>query len=260
MLGILLAHEFGHFFVSRFHKTNVSLPYFLPFPNLLGTMGAVIVTKQIPKNKKIILDIGIAGPLAGLIVTIPVLIWGLATSELHQLDHQLAPGIMFEGNSILYLGMKYLVHGKLLPEPAPYGNLSPVLYWIRYFFTGMPLPNGGVDVTMNSVALAGWAGIFVTGMNLIPIGQLDGGHLLYGIFGQKTQKAMPFILGVMFLLGFAWPGWWLFFVLQIFLNRRHHELLDEITPLDNKRKWIAIFGIIVFLLVFVPVPMVGPRM
>ena len=141
----------------------------------------------------------------------------------------------------------------MLPEPTSFGNLRPILYWVRYFFTGLPLPNGGVDITMNSVALAGWAGILVTGMNLIPIGQLDGGHLLYGIFGKKTQKAMPIVLGILFILGFVWVGWWLFFGLQFMLNRRHHELLDEITPLDQGRKLLAVFGLIVFLLVFHPV-------
>ncbi len=253
LLGILLAHEFGHYFVSRFHKTEVSLPYFIPFPNILGTMGAVILTKEIPKNKKTILDIGIAGPLAGLIVTIPVLIWGLSTSNLNQLPANLE-NTAFEGNSLLYLGLKYLVHGQLLPQPASYGNISPILYWIRYFFTGKPLPISGIDVTMNSVALAGWAGILVTGMNLIPIGQLDGGHLLYGVLGQKTQKVVPFVLGALFLLGLAWNGWWFFFLILFFLNRRHSELLDEITPLDKKRKILAILGLGVFLIVFIPVP------
>jgi membrane-associated protease RseP (regulator of RpoE activity) len=253
LLAILLAHEFGHYFVSRYHKTAVSLPYFIPFPNILGTMGAVILTKEIPKNKKSILDIGIAGPLAGLIVTIPVVIWGLSTSNLNRLSTNLV-NTAFEGNSILYLALKYLVHGQMLPQPATYGNLHPVLYWIRYFFTGTPLPHGGFDVTMNSVALAGWAGILVTGMNLIPIGQLDGGHLLYGVLGQKTQKVIPFMLGALFLLGLAWNGWWLFFLILFFFNRRHSELLDEITPLDQKRKILALFGLFVFLLVFIPVP------
>jgi hypothetical protein len=253
ILAILLAHEFGHYFVSRYHKTEVSLPYFIPFPNILGTLGAVILTKQIPKNKKTIFDIGIAGPLAGLIVTIPVLIYGLATSDLSQLPLNLE-NTAFEGNSILYLGLKYIVHGQMLPTPASYGNLSPVLYWLRYFFTGNPLPHGGVDVTMNSVALAGWAGILVTGMNLIPIGQLDGGHLLYGVLGQKTRKIRPFILGLLFLLGLAWNGWWFFFIILFFFNRRHSELLDEITPLDQTRKIMALFGFFVFILVFIPVP------
>jgi membrane-associated protease RseP (regulator of RpoE activity) len=253
LLSILLAHEFGHYFVSRFHKTEVSLPYFIPFPNILGTMGAVILTKEIPKNKKTMLDIGIAGPLAGLIVTIPVLIWGLSTSQINHLPNNLT-NTAFEGNSILYLGLKYLVHGQMLPNPTTYGGVSPILYWIKYFFTGKPLPSGGIDVTMNSIALAGWAGVLVTGMNLIPIGQLDGGHLLYGVLGKQTQKVVPFIFGALFLLGLAWNGWWFFFLLLLFLNRRHGELLDEITPLDRKRKRLAIFGLFVFVLVFIPVP------
>jgi len=258
MLGILLAHEFGHYFMARHHKTEVSLPYFLPFPNLLGTMGAVILTKEIPRNKKILLDIGIAGPLAGLVVTIPVLFIGLATSNLHQLPTVLSNGIAFEGNSLLYLGIKYLVHGMWLPQPADFGNLPPLLYWVRYFFTGHPLPYGGLDVTMNSVALAGWAGLLITGLNLIPVGQLDGGHLIYGILGKRTKKIVPFIVGALFILGFVWTGWWLWAMLLLVFNRRHGEPLDEITPIDSNRKLLAIFGLILFILIFIPVPMTSP--
>lgn len=257
-LAILLAHEFGHYFVAKHHETEVSLPYFLPFPNLLGTLGAVILTKEIPKNKKVLLDIGIAGPLAGLIVTIPVLIYGLATSDIHSLPMILPEGMGFEGNSILYLVLKFLVHGKWLPEPATYGNLSQGLYWFRYFFTGLPFPTGGIDMTMNSVALAGWAGLLVTGLNLIPVGQLDGGHLIYGIFGKRTKKIMPIIIGVLILLGFSWTGWWLWAVLLMLFNRKHGEPLDEITPLDSRRKLLALIGLIVFFLVFIPVPMTSP--
>ncbi len=255
MLAILLSHEFGHYFVARYHKTAVSLPYFLPFPNLLGTMGAIILTKEVPKNKKVLLDIGIAGPLAGFIVTIPILFYGLATSQVHHLPDPLPPGISFEGNSLLYLGVKYIVHGQLLPQPADFGDQSPLLYWIRYFFTGTPLPHGGIDVTMNSVALAGWAGLLITGLNLIPVGQLDGGHLLYGIMGKRTQKIVPFIIVILMLLGLVWSGWWLWALLILVLNRRHGEPLDEITPLDTRRKLIAILGLLVFILVFIPVPM-----
>jgi membrane-associated protease RseP (regulator of RpoE activity) len=258
ILAILLAHEFGHFFMARHHKTEVSLPYFLPFPNLLGTMGAVIVTKEVPRNKKVLLDIGIAGPLAGLIVTIPVLFLGLATSEVNHLPLELPAGLGFEGNSILYLIIKYLVHGQWLPQPLDFGGLHPLLYWIRYFFSGLPLPYGGIDVTMNSVALAGWAGLLVTGLNLIPVGQLDGGHLMYGILGRRTQKLIPIIIALLALLGFFWSGWWLWAVLLLVFNRRHGEPLDEITTLDKKRKFIAVLGLIVFILVFIPVPMTSP--
>jgi Zn-dependent protease len=257
MLAILLSHEFGHFFMARHHKTSVSLPYFLPFPNLLGTLGAVILTKQIPKNKKILLDIGIAGPLAGLVVTIPVLFIGLSTSDVHQLPAVIPAGLGFEGNSILYLIMKYVIHGMWLPQPVSFNGLSPVIYWIRYFFTGLPLPTGGIDVTMNSVALAGWAGLLVTGLNLIPVGQLDGGHLIYGIFGKWTEKMMPFIIISLAVLGFFWSGWWLWAVLLLVFNRKHGEILDEITSLDSKRKVIAVIGLIAFILVFMPVPMTG---
>jgi len=255
ILAILLSHEFGHYFMARHHKTEVSLPYFLPFPNLLGTLGAVILTKEIPRNKKVLLDIGIAGPLAGLAVTVPVIIYGLATSELHQLPAVLPEGISFEGNSIVYLLLKYLVHGMWLPQPANFGNISPLLYWLKYFFTGLPYPAGGMDVTMNSIALAGWAGLLVTGLNLIPVGQLDGGHLIYGVFGRRTEKILPLIIAILGVLGFFWSGWWLWAVLLLVFNRKHGEPLDEITPLDSKRKLIALFGLIVFILVFIPVPM-----
>jgi Zn-dependent protease len=258
ILAILLAHEFGHYFVARHHRTEVSLPYFIPFPNMLGTLGAIIFTKQIPRNKKVLLDIGIAGPLAGLIVTIPVLILGIATSEIHHLPNPLPNGISFEGNSLLYLALKYLIHGKWLPEPATMGGSLPILYWLRYFFTGQPYPAGGMDMTMNSVALAGWAGLLVTGLNLIPVGQLDGGHLIYGIFGHKTKKISPIIIGTLVVLGFFWMGWWLWAALLLLFNRNHGEPLDEITPLDNRRKILAILGLIAFVLVFMPVPMTSP--
>jgi len=255
ILAILLAHEFGHYFMARYHKTSVSLPYFLPFPNLLGTLGAMILMKEVPRNKKILLDIGIAGPLAGLVVTIPVIIIGLSTSEIHQLPSVIPEGLGFEGNSILYLILKYFVHGMWLPKPVDFGGLFPLVYWIKYFFTGLPLPAGGIDVTMNSVALAGWAGLLVTGLNLIPVGQLDGGHLVYGIFGKRTEKFIPFIIAGLAVLGFFWSGWWLWAVLLLVFNRKHGEPLDEITTLDKKRKIVAIIGLIAFILVFIPVPM-----
>jgi Zn-dependent protease len=144
LLGILLAHEFGHYLMTRRHNTAATLPYFIPFPTLLGTMGAVIVWKQLPRNKRILFDVGIAGPLAGLVVAIPVVLYGLFVSKTGPI--LASPGGFIEGNSILYLLSKYIVFGQLLPAPATYGNLSPVLYWVRYFFTGLPVPIGGTDV------------------------------------------------------------------------------------------------------------------
>jgi len=261
MLGILLAHEFGHYLAARYHKTAVTLPYFIPFPlSPFGTMGAFIQLKDPPRNKRILLDIGVAGPLAGLVVAIPILFIGLMTSEVQPLPIEFPPGQAFEGNSILYLTIKYIVTGKWLPEPVTFGNLNPFAYWVRYFFTGLPLPNGGIDVTVNSVAWAGWAGLLVTALNLIPAGQLDGGHLIYVLLGKRARRLLPIILGVLILMGLAWSGWWLWAVLIFFMGRRHAEPLDQITPLDSTRRAIAILGIIIFILVFTPVPLVTPNL
>jgi membrane-associated protease RseP (regulator of RpoE activity) len=256
ILAILLAHEFGHYLAARYHKTAVTLPYFIPFPlSPFGTMGAFIRLKAPPKNKRVLLDIGVAGPLAGLVVAIPVLFIGLYTSEVQPLPEIFPVGQALEGNSILYLTIKWIVTGKWLPEPATFGGLNPFIYWVRYFFTGLPLPNGGVDITLNSVAWAGWAGLLVTALNLIPAGQLDGGHLMYVLLGKRSQRLLPFILGALILLGLTWSGWWLWAVLIFFMGRTHAEPLDQITPLDPRRRAIAIAGILIFILVFAPVPL-----
>ncbi len=259
MLGILLAHEFGHYLAARYHKTAVTLPYFIPFPfSPFGTMGAAIRLKEPPRNKRILLDIGVAGPLAGLVVAIPVLIIGLSTSEIHQLPEVLHSGYGFEGNSILYLGIKFLVTGKWLPEPANFGGFHPFIYWMRYFFTGLPMPSGGIDITLNSVAWAGWAGLLVTALNLIPAGQLDGGHLIYVLLGNKARRLMPFILGALLLLGIVWSGWWLWAFLIFMLGRAYAEPLDQITTLDPPRRAVALLGLVIFILVFTPVPLISP--
>jgi Zn-dependent protease len=258
MLAILGAHEFGHYLVARYHGTNVTLPYFIPFPfSPFGTMGAFIQMKELPKNKRHLMDIGIAGPLAGLIVAIPILIFGLATSKINTLPMEFPPGQVFEGNSILYLSLKYIVLGEWLPKPISFGGISPLLYWVRYFFTGMPMPYGGIDVTVNSVAWAGWAGLLVTALNLIPVGQLDGGHLIYVIFGKRARKIVPFILVILLILGVFWSGWLLWAFLIFIFGRTQAEPLDQITQLDGRRKALAILGIILFVLVFTPVPLAG---
>jgi membrane-associated protease RseP (regulator of RpoE activity) len=259
MLGILTAHEFGHYLVGRYHRAQVSLPYFIPLPfTQLGTMGAFINMKEPPRNRRVLLDIGIAGPLAGLVVAIPVLILGLSLSDLSPLPTSRVGGIglQLEGNSILYLMTKFAVFRELLPHPASYGDLSPVLYWIRYFFTGQPIPFGGVDVSLHPVAWAGWAGILVTALNLIPAGQLDGGHMMYVLVGsRRAKRILPFILVALVLLGFVWNGWWLWAVIIFVLGRVYAEPLDQITPLNPQRKAIAILALIIFLLVFTPVPL-----
>jgi len=250
LLGILLSHELGHYFMSRYHKTPATLPYFIPFPfSPLGTMGAAIIMRGVPKNKRVLFDIGIAGPIAGLVVAIPVLFLGLSLSKLGTVVQD--PNGFLEGNSLLYLFAKFVTFGKLLPAPLePQG----ILYWLRFFFTGRPAPFGGLDVFIHPVAFAGWAGILVTALNLIPAGTLDGGHVIYALFGDKAKKAFPFIVGLLAAMGFFWSGWWIWAVLLFWLGRVHAEPLDQITTLDPTRRLIALAMIIVFVLVFMPVP------
>ncbi len=258
LLGILAAHEFGHYLMARRHHTAVSLPYFLPFPGSpFGTLGAFIQLKQPPRNKKILLDIGLAGPVAGMVIAIPVLIYGLSLSEMSILPTGAVEGMAFslEGNSILYLFFKYLVKGELLPQPVDYGGMAPWLYWIRFVLIGRPLPLGGRDILLHPIAWAGWAGFLVTGLNLIPVGQLDGGHVLFGLFGEKSRRIWPFAVAALVGLGFVWSGWWLWAALLFMFGRLHAEPLDGITDLNPERRAWAWFGLVLFVLVFIPVPL-----
>ena len=253
LLGILLAHELGHYFAARWHGAPVTLPYFIPLPTgFLGTMGAVIRMKAPIRNRRALLDIGAAGPLAGLAVALPVVIVGLELSEVSVVP---TGGFLLEGNSILYLLAKLLVHGEFLPQPANYGEMPAMLYWVVFFFTGQPAPFGGVDVLIHPVALAGWAGLLVTGLNLIPAGQLDGGHVLYVLIGRSVRKWQPLIIGGLLLLGLAWRGWWFWAVLIYMFGRQHPQLLDEITPLDPGRRTVALATLFLFFLVIAPIPL-----
>jgi Zn-dependent protease len=258
MLAILLAHEFGHYLAARYHKTAVTLPYFLPFPGSpFGTLGAFIQLKQPPRDRRVLLDIGLAGPLAGMVVAVPLLLWGLSMSPLGNLpiSPDQAGVAVVEGNSILYLASKWLVLGKLLPAPVSYGGMSPALYWLRYFFLGLPAPLGAQDVLLSPVAWAGWAGLLVTALNLIPAGQLDGGHVLYVLLKEKAGKLLPFLVVGLALLGVVWPGWWLWAALVFFLGRTHAVPLNEITDLNRPRRWLAVLGMVIFILTFTPVPL-----
>jgi membrane-associated protease RseP (regulator of RpoE activity) len=227
LLTILGAHEFGHYFVARYHRTAVTLPYFIPMPFGLGTMGAVIQLRSPIRDRKQLFDIGVAGPLAGLVVAIPLLIYGLSTSPVRPMS----PGGTQEGNSLLYLGLKYLVHGTILP-------------------------GDGLDVYINSMTFAAWIGLFVTCLNLLPIGQLDGGHIAYALFGRRAWQLARIAVGVLFVLGFVggWQGWFLWVLLPFVFGMRHPPPLNDHTPLDSRRKILGLVMIAIFILVFTPVP------
>ncbi len=260
LLTILGAHEFGHYLVGRYHKVRVTLPYFIPFPfSLLGTLGAFINIQEPPRNRRVLFDISIAGPLAGMVFAIPILLYGLTQSRLDQIPYVVAQGMTFtiEGNSLLYLLTKYLVFHQWLPSPASFGTLPEVLYWLKYFFTGHPLPLGGIDVMISPIVWAGWAGLLVTCLNLIPAGQLDGGHILSSLIGnRRLRRILPIILVCLGLLGFVWSGWWLWVFLLLLFSRSQVETLDEITNLDKRRQWMGLLIFIIFLFVFTPVPLI----
>jgi len=159
LMAILLAHEFGHFFAGRYHRVDVSPPYFIPIPFfLLGTLGAVIQIREQIRSRNALLDIGAAGPLAGMVVAVPVIIYGIATSPVEPLP---AGPYMLEGRSLFYLGL---------------------LSWLKG-----PIPQG-YDIMLTPTALAGWAGLLVTMINLLPFGQLDGGHVAYALLGPRQDQ------------------------------------------------------------------------
>ena len=230
ILLILGAHELGHYFMARYHKVDVSLPYFIPMPiSIIGTMGAFIRMRSPMGNRRQLLDIGVAGPLAGLVFAVPILIIGLLGSEVSAVTTDQA--YILEGNSLLYAGIKLLLFGRILPA-------------------------GGEDVHLNQMAWAGWVGLLVTGLNLLPVAQLDGGHLAYSLFGKVAKYLFYPIIGCLVILLVTGATQWAFwlFLLMIFGNR-HAVPLDDVTPLDNMRKFLAIGGLVLFLLVFVPVPL-----
>jgi membrane-associated protease RseP (regulator of RpoE activity) len=255
IMGILTAHELSHYFVGRRYGSPTSLPYFIPLPlGILGTMGAVIVQRGPMKSRKALFDIGVAGPLGGLIVAIPLLFIGLALSYVGrpQTFMDLPPGaepiLTQEGNSLLYLLAKLVVHGRVLPDPATGEDvwLSP------------PSPGG-------SIAFAAWAGLLVTALNLFPIGQFDGGHVAYAMWGRKAWTVARTFLVLIFGWGVvltvlgnqAGISWLVWGGLGMLMGPKHPPPLNDLTPLDRKRKILGWVMVAIFILILTPVPLVN---
>jgi membrane-associated protease RseP (regulator of RpoE activity) len=253
LLAILLTHEFAHYLFARHHGVNASLPHFIPMPLLspFGTMGAVIIMRDRIKSKNALLDIGASGPLAGMVVAIPVLLYGLAHS-------QVSPPVesgMQEGQSLFYWILKSIAIG--------------------------PIPDGW-DVQLHPMAFAGWTGLFITMLNLLPVGQLDGGHVAYALFGPRQNQISKFIRYSLLLLvpinaawrlapalhgglnsklvnmaisaSTMWLGWFVVLTVLERLSGGGHPPTEpgELSP---GRRIVAIGSLILFVLLFMPTPL-----
>jgi membrane-associated protease RseP (regulator of RpoE activity) len=247
LLSILAAHEFGHYFAARYHRVAVTLPYFIPMPLGFGTLGAFIQLKEPISDRRKLFDIGVAGPLAGLVLAVPLLFLGLSTSPM--LTPPPVEGAMIEGNSIFYFAAKYLVFGKALPNALT-----------------------GEDVMMNQVTFAAWIGLLVTALNLLPIGQLDGGHTVFALFGERARPinlATAAFMAVLAVAGLepvqrvfpmleliGYSGWFIWLALIFFvIGPFHPPALDDVTTLDRRRRWLGYLVIVIFVLIFTPVPL-----
>jgi Zn-dependent protease len=228
LLAILLAHEFGHYLTARRLGDPVSLPYFIPMPfGPFGTLGAFINMTAPPRNRRHLLAIAAAGPLAGFIVALPVLWIGLGLSDVRPVP----PGQYSQlGNSLLMIAMTVLKFGKMYPT-------------------------GGQDVFLHPIAYAGWAGLLVTALNLIPAGQLDGGHIFDALAGARGARVMFWVvLGALAVMSIWWSGWLLWVALVFFFGRMRVAPFDDVTRLTRGQRVLAVLMVLIFILTFMPIP------
>lgn len=236
VLFILSAHEFGHYFACRYYNVDATLPYFLPLPlSPSGTLGAVIRIREAFPSKAALFDIGVAGPIAGFVVLVPFLYWGISMSEVGPISN--APGTIYFGEPFLW----------------------KIFEWIHFG----PIPDG-MDVFVHPVGLAAWWGMLATALNLLPFGQLDGGHITYAVFGRRASWLSFATLVTVVSLTMFTVSWTMFAVMMtamaFFFGFRHPRVADEHEPLDPTRRLVAIWALMIFILCFTPVPldMIGP--
>jgi membrane-associated protease RseP (regulator of RpoE activity) len=229
LIGILLTHELSHYFMSRRHRVYATLPYFIPAPTLVGTFGAVIKMRPPIPDRRSLIDIGAAGPIGGFIVAVFAVIIGLKYSDV-KLVEELHEGISL-GNSILF----YLL-SKLL----------------------IPVETDKQGILLHPIAFAGWVGLLVTSLNLLPIGQLDGGHITYALLGERHSRVSQTMIPVLIVLGvFLWYGWLVWALLMVLMGYRHPPVVYPFIQLDRKRKLVGWLAFIIFVLTFTPVPVSG---
>ncbi len=235
LLSILGTHEFGHYWACRRNNVNATLPNFLPAPPffMIGTFGAFIVIKEPIPNRRALIEIGASGPIAGFAVAIPVLIIGLMNSKVSAVpvaDANL--GLSF-GSSLIYIAFAKLV-------------------------LGVDTMATNLAVYLHPVAYAGWVGMFFTGLNLLPIGQLDGGHITYSLF-ERRHKLIAKVFFLLFIpLGFYCWGWYVWAILILMMGLGHPPVIDESISLSKGHKKIGYLSIIIFILTFVPIPIGFP--
>ncbi len=232
LMTILLCHELSHYLTSRRHHTRATLPYFIPAPSIIGTFGAFIKMKSPIITRKALIDIGASGPIAGFVVSVVACVIGLSMSEVVPVSR--IEGALNLGDSILFSFLSRLIIGVTADNQ---------------------------DILLHPVAFAGWIGLFVTSLNLIPIGQLDGGHVAFAILGRKhrfvsiTLVVVLSILGVSALVGASgWEGWLMWAVLMVVLGINHPPVIHWEIPLDRRRKVIAFVALFIFIVTFIPSP------
>lgn len=234
LLGFLASHEMGHYFMCKFYGIDASLPYFLPNPVIFGTFGAVIRIRSPIRNKRALFDIGIAGPLAGFAVALPILIFGMAYSEVIPIGQIESDGSYW-----------------ILGEPL----LQKAVSWLMFLGTA------DFDLVMSPLAMVGWFGCLVTAINLLPVSQLDGGHILYSIFGKRHFYVSLAVIVTMVTLALTtnYYGWLVWAVLILILGLRHPPLANEAVALDGKRHILAAVAFIICVICFIPVPITIPE-
>jgi membrane-associated protease RseP (regulator of RpoE activity) len=226
LMVILLTHELSHYFASKKHGVNATLPYFIPAPTIIGTFGAFIKMKSPIITRKALIDIGASGPIAGFIVSVIAVMIGLHLSEIVPLSQ--TKGTLTLGDSLLF---SFLAQTVLGVTPAD------------------------SDILLNPVAFAGWIGLFVTSINLIPVGQLDGGHIAFAFLGEQHARLSFILVLMMSVIGLLfWEGWIVWAVLLLVLGLRHPPVIYWEETLDRRRKATGWVALLIFVLTFIPVP------